>query len=82
MICMSFNVHGIWGAPKLLSLKNIVKSSSPDIHLLQEMMCVGSKVVEGLSPWLKEWSFCALEFNGFSGDLLITWSPNLIIIST
>lgn len=54
----------------------------PRLSRFQETMCVRSKVVKILSSFLKEWSFCSLEAEGFSGGLISDWNANLVVGST
>jgi hypothetical protein len=82
MIYPSFNAHGVGGAPKFLPLKRLVKSCSPNVIMIQETMCFGSKAVETFSPWLKDWSFSSVNSVGLSGGLLTTWNPHLKVPST
>jgi hypothetical protein len=71
MICMSLNVCGVMGSLNFLASKRLLKSHALEIILLEETMCVRSKAVEALSPWLKDWSFCSLGLDDLSGGLLI-----------
>jgi len=82
MICMSFNVRGGGGSTKMLSLKRLVKSYFVNIILLQETMFAGSNVVEAISPWIKDWSFCLLHSNNLSRRILTTWIHNILSLST
>jgi len=66
----------------MLSLKILVKPYAPYVIFLQETMCVGFNIVETLSPWLKNWSFYSLDLEGHFGGLVISWSPNIKVIST
>jgi hypothetical protein len=81
-MCMSFNIHGIKGAPKMLALKRRVKSYALDVILLQETVCDSSKAVDSLSPWLKDCSFCSFDSDGHFGGLVTTWIPKLKAISS
>jgi hypothetical protein len=52
------------------------------VLLIQETMCVGSKVVEFLSLCPKDWNLCSLDVEGLSGGLVSGWNSNLSVICT
>jgi hypothetical protein len=54
MIIHSINFGGVMGAQKQQALKRMCAIYKPDVLLLQEIVCVGYKVVEFLSSFLKE----------------------------
>jgi hypothetical protein len=81
MICLYFNAHGVGGAPKILSLKRLVKSFSLDIIFIQEIMRSCSKAWECFSMWLKDWSYNTLEFDGMSEGILMAWNSSFKVIS-
>ena len=80
MLCLSFNVRGLGSSLKLKALKRMITSIKPSIILLQETMMEGTKVIEVLVPWLKNWSFAYMSFDSHSGALLTASSPELLKI--
>jgi exonuclease III len=61
MIIISFNVRGIGGPQKTISLKRMILSLKPDIIMLQEKMCTGENVRDIVEPWLRNWSFNVVD---------------------
>jgi hypothetical protein len=66
MIVLSFNARGVGGVPKILALKRLVQSCNLYVIMIQETMCIGVKVVEAFSNWLKGWSLYSIDVEGFS----------------
>ena len=56
MNIISFNVHGLRGRAKLLSLKCLVDVMNPNILLLQETMAIGVEIVSRLEKLFPQ--FC------------------------
>jgi hypothetical protein len=82
MIVLSLNVCGVGGASKRLALKRLFNVYSPDVIMLQETMCPGTKAIEVMSPFFFKWNFSCLDVNGFSSGLLTTWNHSINVIST
>ena len=55
LLFISFNVRGLGGASKLISLKLIITLIKPSVVALQETMMEGKKAKEVMSRLLKEW---------------------------
>jgi hypothetical protein len=55
---------------------------NPEVILLQETKCEGSKERAILEKWLKNWSFCSIESEGILGGILTGWSPSYKSISS
>lgn len=77
MKILSFNTRAVGGAPKMLALKRSCVVGSPNVLLIQETMCSGTKAEEAFNPWLKHWVFFSIDANGLSGGLLTACSPKL-----
>ena len=61
MICISFNIRGLEGVPKYISLKRFVKSNKEYIYLFQEMMLTEIKACEYFMKILKYWEICVID---------------------
>ena len=70
------------GAQKQQTLKRMCAIYKPDVLLLQEIVCVGSKAVEFLSSFLKEWKKKLVDFEELLGGLVLRWNANLVAMSS
>lgn len=82
MIILSLNVRGVGGAHKQQVLVTLFSVYSPNIVLLQEIMCLGSKSIDILSTLLKTWNLCSIDIEGLSRGLVTGWNSNVTAIST
>jgi len=70
------------GAHKQQALKRMCAIYKPDVLLLQEIVCVGSKAAEFLSSFLKEWKNNLVDFEELLGGLVLRWNANLVAMSS
>lgn len=82
MIVLSFNTRGVGGARKQLALKRLVMSHKPNVLLIQETECEGSKARAIMEPWLKKWPFYYVDAVGQLGGLITRWSLTYKALST
>ena len=64
MICLSYNVRGLWGGLKFQALNN-----KENIYFFQDTLNLGSKDCEVILIILKEWEVCAVDADGLFGGL-------------
>jgi len=53
-----------------------------DVLFIQESMYVGSKVVEIMSSFLKDWDLCLVDFEGLLRGLVTSWNKKNYTVST
>jgi len=82
MILISPSSRGVKRAPKQQALKRLIAVYNPDVLFIKKSMCVGSKAVEILSSFWKDWDFCSVDSEGLSEGLVTAWNKKFDIIST
>jgi hypothetical protein len=75
MIILSMNLRGFGGAPKMLSIKKVIQSTSPDIILFQETMVDSYKSKDFFLKCCPLWDCVAIDATGLSGGLISGWNP-------
>jgi len=70
MIIVSFNIRGLGGAPKSLSLKKLFCNIRIGIVLIQETMCEGVKACDVFLKFLPRWEVSVIDAMGLCGGLL------------
>ena len=77
MIITTYNIRGLGGNPKFLSLKRFFTCNRPDLLCIQETMASAEK---GCSYFLRifpGWEVAALDSIGSSGGVLCIWNPRV-----
>jgi hypothetical protein len=74
MIVETFNVRGVGGSLKLLTLKRFLEKNNPDVLFIQETMVGVAKAREAFVKILPNWIFCGVDSIGLSGGFLTAWN--------
>jgi hypothetical protein len=82
MIILSFKAREVGVAHKRLVLKILIKVYKPNIILIKEIMCVGSKSIYFFASFVEDWSFSSLDVGGQSSGLVIGWGPHFVALTT
>jgi hypothetical protein len=82
MKILYFNDKGVGGAPKILSLKRLLKLLEPKRLMIQETKVARASAQEAIEPWLKDRSFSTTNLKGLFGGLITTWSLAFRVIDT
>jgi hypothetical protein len=75
MIILSLNLREVGGAPKLLNLKRLILSTSPDIIFFQETMVDSSKAKVFFLKCCPTWDCVAIDASSLFGGLTYGWNP-------
>ena len=71
MLILSYNVRGLGGAHKIVSLGRILDLKRPKVVALQETMTEGGRAKDTLKTHLSDWDMETLAAKGHLGGLLI-----------
>jgi len=75
MIITTFNMRGLGGNLKFLSLKRLFDRIRPDIICIQETMASADKACAYFQRLFPGWDVVAIDANGMSGGVLCGWNP-------
>jgi hypothetical protein len=82
MIIMSFNTQEEVSAHKRLALERLFNVYNLDLIMVQDTMCYGRKVIDALSTFIRYWTFCSLDADELSRELVTSWSNSFDLISS
>jgi len=79
MIITSYNIRGLGGNHKFLSLKRLFSSDCPDLLCIQETMAPADKACSYFLRLFPGWKVVALDAHGLSGGVLCIWNPRVCL---
>jgi hypothetical protein len=75
MLLLSLNIRWIGGELKLASVCTVLDKNRPKIVLFQETMVLAEKARDFIFKIQPNWLCCAVNSNGSSGILMVSWDP-------
>lgn len=77
MIITTYNIRGLGGNPKFLSLKRLFADLRPDLLCIQETMATAERASSCFLRIFPRWEVAAIDASGLSGGSLCIWNPRV-----
>jgi hypothetical protein len=81
MLLLSLNIRGIGGTLKLASVRRVLDKTRPELVLFQETMVLAEKARDFMFKIRPNWLCCAVNSDGSSGGLMVSWDPNFFYLN-